>query len=273
MIRRPRTLAEAARLLAELGPDARPIAGGTDTLARLQDGRPAPAHWVDLSGIVGGVAETDGVLEIGALTTFEAIARSEVVARVLPALHQAANVMGSIQIRSRGTLGGNLANASPAGDSIPPLMAAGARLRLVSTAGERVVPVEEFFLGPGRTALAPGELIAAVLVPVIPGLRGSFVRIGARAHHVISVASGALCCRVEEGRLVGVRLALGAVAPTVIRAFEAEEVLEGQVPTAEVLVSAGEAAAAAARPIDDVRASAAYRREVCKAIPGMLVPT
>jgi CO/xanthine dehydrogenase FAD-binding subunit len=250
------------------------VAGGTDTLTRLADGRPAPEHWVDLSGVRGdarALAEADGTLEIGSLTTFETIARSALVARVLPPLHQAAEVMGSIQIRSRGTLGGNLANASPAGDSIPPLLVAGARLRLLSAAGERSLSIEEFFLGPGRTALVPGELIAAALVPVVPGRRGAFARIGARAHHVITEASGALSCRVEEGRLREVRLALGAVAPTAIRVQGAEANLEGQLPTRDVLASAGDAAAAAARPIDDVRASAAYRLAVCRALPGMLV--
>lgn len=274
MILRPATFEEAARLLGELSPGARPLAGGTDLVPRLCDGRPAPEHWVDLSRIGGearAVRLVGGRLAIGALVDFETLSRSALLGQVLPALRRAAGLMGSAQIRCRATLGGNLCNASPAGDAIPPLLVADAAVRLLSGRGERTLPLASFLLGPGATALAPGELLVGIEVPVVPDLRSAFERVGARAHHVITKASAALACRVQDGRLLDVRLALGAVAPTVVRAPAAEAALEGRAPDPQAIARAGEAAAAAARPIDDVRSTAAYRREACRALVGMLV--
>ncbi len=263
---RPKCFAEAAAMLADHGPSARPIAGGTDTLTRLDAGAKPPAHWVDLSGISEGreLAVEGGTLRIGALVSFEAMAGNASLAAVLPALHQASNIMGSLQIRTRGTLGGNLCNASPAGDAIPPLLVAGAELRLLSARGERWLPIGEFLLGPGQTALRPGELLTGARCPVVPGTVSAFQRVGARAHHVITKASAAIACRVVDGALHDVRFALGAVAPTVIRAPEVERLLEGQVPTPALVARAADASAAAARPIDDVRSTVAYRREACR---------
>ena len=269
---RPTTFRAAAAMLADGGPDARPIAGGTDTLTRLDAGAEPPDRWVDLSGLREGreLELVDGVLRIGALVTFEAMAGSELLAASLPALHQAANIMGSLQIRTRGTLGGNLCNASPAGDAIPPLVVAGAELRSVHASGERWLPIGKFLLGPGGTALAPGELLAGVRCPVVPGTVSAFVRVGARAHHVITKASAAIACRLEHGRLRDVRFALGSVAPTVIRAPEVEAILEGQVPSSDLVARAAAASAATARPIDDVRSTATYRRQVCGELVGIL---
>jgi CO/xanthine dehydrogenase FAD-binding subunit len=270
---RPTSFAEAAALLAEHGPAARPIAGGTDTLTRLDAGAKPPAVWVDLSALREGRAiELRGdTLHLGALVSFEAMAASAELAQALPALHQAASIMGSLQIRSRGTLGGNLCNASPAGDAIPPLVVAEAELRLVTASAERWLPIGEFLLGPGRSALQPGELVAGVRAPVVPGTVSAFVRVGARAHHVITKASAAMACRVEGGVLRDLRFALGAVAPTVVRAPRVEAILEGQAPTAALLARAAEAAAFTAQPIDDVRSTVAYRREACRQLVGILM--
>ncbi len=273
LILRPSSFQQAAAMLADHGDHARIIAGGTDTLTRLQDGMSPPRAWVDLS-LVAGEARTLGQeqdqLRIGALVDFETLAHSELLARALPALYQAAAVMGSVQIRGRGTLGGNLCNASPAGDAIPPLVVAGATLHLLSAAGERRLPIGDFFLGPGRTALLPGELLVAASCPVAPGTVSAFARVGARAHHVITKASAAISARREHRRLHAVRIALGAVAPTVIRAPRAEALLEGQRPDPALLAQAGDALAATARPIDDIRSTAAYRTEVCRQLLGIL---
>jgi CO/xanthine dehydrogenase FAD-binding subunit len=270
---RPTSFAAAAALLAQHGPAARPIAGGTDTLTRLDAGATPPEVWVDLSSVQQGrdITLRGDSLHIGALVSFEAMAGSAVLAQALPALHHAANIMGSLQVRTRGTLGGNLCNASPAGDAIPPLVVAGAELQLVSVAGERWLPLTAFLLGPGQTALQLGEVVAGVRCPVVPGSVSAFVRVGARAHHVITKASAAVACRLDQGVLRDVRFALGAVAPTVIRAPQVEGILEGQRLTLAVLAQAGEASAAAARPIDDLRSTAAYRREACRQLVGIVM--
>lgn len=270
---RPRSFAQATGLLAQYGTDARLVAGGTDTLPRIDAGATPPAHWIDLSGVREGreVQLRGDTLHIGALVSFQAMAGSAVLAAALPALHQAANIMGSLQIRTRGTLGGNLCNASPAGDAIPPLLVAGAELHLVTTSGERWLPIGDFLLGPGCSALEPGELVAGVRCPVVPGTVSAFVRVGARAHHVITKASAAMSCRVDGVVLRDVCFALGAVAPTVIRAPRVEAILEGQRPTAQLVARAGEAAASTARPIDDVRSTRAYRREACRQLVGILL--
>jgi CO/xanthine dehydrogenase FAD-binding subunit len=272
-VHRPQSFAEAAVLLAEHGPDVRPIAGGTDTLTRLNAGAKPPAHWVDLGAVTEGreILVDDDQLHIGALVSFEELAGSALLADALSALHQAANIMGSLQIRLRGTLGGNLCNASPAGDAIPPLLVAGAEVSLMSVGGVRWLPLDAFLLGPGRTALEPGELLTGVRCPLAPGTLSAFVRVGARAHHVITKASAAIACRLEEGAMVDVRFALGAVAPTVIRAPGVEAILEGRAPTAGLVSRAADAAAETARPIDDVRSTVAYRREACRQLVGIVM--
>jgi CO/xanthine dehydrogenase FAD-binding subunit len=272
-ILRPRSFSAAAALLAEHGSTALLVAGGTDTLPRLDAGAVPPEHWIDVSAVgEGRDIEVQGdTLRIGALVSFQAMAASPALAAALPALHQAANIMGSLQIRTRGTLGGNLCNASPAGDAIPPLVVAGAEVHLVTADNERWLPIGDFLLGPGRSALEPGEVVAGVRCPVVPGTVSAFVRVGARAHHVITKASAAIACRVEDGALHDVRFALGAVAPTVIRAPAVEAILEGQRPDAQLVARAALASAATARPIDDVRSTVVYRREACRQLVGIIL--
>ncbi len=261
---RPRDLDEALALLAAR-PEARPLAGGTDLVVQLRAGRRAERVLVDLSRArLGGIRETDAGLELGAGTTMDQIARDPHLARFAPALARAAAWVGAWPIQCRATLGGNLGNASPAADTAPPLLVAGARVRLRSAArGERELPVEELFTGPGRTALAPGELIVSVLLPQPLPAAGAerFAKLGPRREQVISVVSLALrAAERVEGRLRGVRIALGAVAPTPVRARRAEAALEGEVAGAERLAAAAEALALDIAPIDDLRAPAAYRR-------------
>lgn len=269
----PSTLVEAARLLRER-PGARLLAGGTDALLQVRKRPPAPPAWVDL-GRVGGDARairvTSGVIHLGALVTFDDLAGDPAVRRFLTALHQAASVMGSRQIRARGTLGGNLAHASPAGDSIPPLLVAEARVLLLSASGTREVPLDAFFRGPGATVLAPDEILAGVVAPADDGRTSGFHRVGSRVHHVITKVSLALSFRRDGDVLRDVRVALGAVAPTVFRARGAEAALEGRVPTPDRIREAGEAAAAEARPIDDVRSTRAYRAAVCAELVGVVL--
>jgi len=259
-ILRPTTFQEAAFLLREEGPGARLLAGGTDALLRVRRGQPEPSAWVDLSGVQEGREIRPG--HLGALVTFADLAEKA----PFHALRMAASGMGSAQIRRRGTLGGNVVNASPAGDAIPPLFVVDARVRLLSASGEREVGLRDFFVGPGRTVAGPDEVLTCITWEHSDAAQSAFVRVGNRVHHVISKASLALWVNPCDDTWCEVRIALGAVAPTVIRVPDAERLLSGSTPDATRLESAALACAAAARPIDDIRSTAEYRREVCAAL-------
>jgi carbon-monoxide dehydrogenase small subunit/xanthine dehydrogenase small subunit len=259
---RPRTLEEALEILAQRAGEARPVAGGTDLMVKVKDGQQSRASLFDLTAVseLKGIQERDGHLWIGAGTTHAEMIASALVARHLPSLPQACAVIGGPQIRNRGTLGGNLANASPAADTVPPLYAADAVVELVSVSTRRDVPVADFFTGPRQSVLASDELIVAVRVPIRAGVRGCFLRLGQRQAQAISKVSVAVGMTFHEGRPDWVRVALGAVAPTVVRAPEAEKALLGG--GYDGLRRAREAVKAEIEPIDDLRSTRAYRREM-----------
>jgi CO/xanthine dehydrogenase FAD-binding subunit len=259
-----------ARDRAELGSLAATgtlIAGGTDVLVRMRAGL-AVLRLVDVSNLADPppvMVQRDGVVELSALAPISRVV--EALERRLPGIDQSAVLFGSLQIRNRATFGGNLQNASPAADLVPPLVAADAVLTVEGPGGIREVPVGEFATGPGRSVLRPGEWLATVRVPLPDGEEG-FRKLGGREAMAISVANLAWRWRRgDDGTLTGVRLAVGAVAPTVIRAHRAEAVLESRVPTGDVVAEAVRALASEVSPIDDVRGSARYRREV---VGGML---
>ncbi len=263
---RPESLDRALELL-QCEPPPVPVCGGTDLVVQLRARRREAPALLDLSGLpLAGIRRDGAEVVIGATTTMEAIATSEVVQRNTPALAAAAGQVGAWPIQCRATLGGNLANASPAADTAPPLMAAGATVVVASAWGRRTLPVEELFLGPGRTALEPGELILEVRVPALqpgPGVRRfeRFVKLGPRSEQIIAVVNLALRCGLTgDGRLEGCRIALGSVGPTPLRARAAEAVLEGRAPNAGVRHEALIALQRDMAPIDDVRAPARYRR-------------
>lgn len=258
----PTTLAEALEARAA-HPEAVSIAGGTDLMVAVNFGRLRPESLLDLSGVAELAAweRRGGVLRIGAGATFARIASD---LREFAPLVQAARTVGSPQIRNRATIGGNLATASPAGDALPVLAAYGGDVLLASVRGERRLRWDEFLLGPKRTALAADELIVGVEWPLVDG-PGSFAKVGTRNAMVIAIASVSLQLDTQAR---GVRVALGSVAPTVVRAPEAEAFAadsldwddrERPLPQAAAR-EFGALAAAAATPIDDVRGSAAYRR-------------
>jgi len=259
---RPRSLEEALEILAQRPGEARPVAGGTDVLVRAKDGQQNRASLFDVTAVaeLKGIEERDGHLWMGAGATHTEIIASPLVARHLPSLPQACAVIGGPQIRNRGTLGGNLANASPAADTVPPLYAADAVVELVSVSGRREVPVAEFFTGPRQSVLAPDELIVGVRVPIRAGVRGCFLRLGQRQAQAISKVSVAVGMTFHDGRPDWVRVALGAVAPTVVRAPETEKALLGG--GYEALRRARDAVRAEVEPIDDLRSTRAYRREM-----------
>jgi carbon-monoxide dehydrogenase small subunit/xanthine dehydrogenase small subunit len=259
---RPRSLEDALELLAMHGGQRRPLAGGTDVLVRAKDGLLDRGTLLDLTGVaeLRGIEERGDHLWIGAATTHAEIVRSAPVARDAPALPQACAVIGGPQIRNRGTLGGNLANASPAADTVPALYVADAIVEVVSLADRRQVPIAEFFTGPRQTVLAPDELILGVRVPRRPQVRAAFLRLGQRRAQAISKVSAAVAMTFRDGRPDWVRVAFGAVAPTVIRAPLAEAALLAG--GYEGLRRARDAAKGEVRPIDDLRSTREYRREM-----------
>ncbi|HEY7510990.1 MAG TPA: FAD binding domain-containing protein [Vicinamibacteria bacterium] len=259
---RPRSLEAALELLAMHGGERRPLAGGTDVLVRARDGLVDRAALLDLTAVpeLKGIEERGDHLWIGAAATHTEILRSAAVARHAPALPQACAVIGGPQIRNRGTLGGNLANASPAADTVPALFVADAVVELVSLSDRREVEIARFFTGPRQTVLAPDELILGVRVPRRPHVRGAFLRLGQRRAQAISKVSVAVAMTFRDGKPDWARVALGAVAPTVIRAPRAEAALLSG--GWEGLRLARDAVRAEARPIDDLRSTREYRREM-----------
>jgi carbon-monoxide dehydrogenase small subunit/xanthine dehydrogenase small subunit len=259
---RPRSLEEALDILAQRADEVRPLAGGTDILVRAKDGVESRAALFDLTAIpeIKGIQERDDHLWIGAATTHTEMMRSPLVAAAAPALPAACAVIGGPQIRNRGTLGGNLANASPAADTVPPLYAADALVELASVSARREVPVTELFVGPRQSVIARDELILGVRIPRRPGVRAVFLRLGQRQAQAISKVSVAVAMTFKDGRPDWVRVALGAVAPTVVRAPETEKaLLDGGW---DALQRAKAAVRAEVRPIDDLRSTAAYRKEM-----------
>ncbi len=267
--RRASTIAEAIEWLAS--PGARVLAGGTDLVIALRDGAIRPNVVIDVRGIpeLRELALRDGELHIGATVTFGELAGSPLLTGGLRALAQAAAAVGSPQIRAAGTVGGNIANASPAADVVVPLVALGARVQLAGASGRRVEPIEAV-LGPkpGVVNLAADELIVSVFVPVGNGdARSAFAKLGRRRALSIARLSCVVACRVDAGQaLREVRVAVGAAAPHPVRAPAVEAALEGRQLTDESLGSALDKASAHVERIIGSRASMPYKREAIKGV-------
>jgi len=269
----PRSLDEACRTLAA-EPGLVRVAGCTDLMVGEPEKRLAHPGLLDLMGIaeIRGVHETDGGLTIGATTTFGELRQSPAICARFPALAAAASQVGGWQIQNRATLGGNLANASPAGDSLPVLLALDATIVAVGPRGRREIPCTEFFVGYRRTALAADEILAWILLPApLPGTVQAFRKVGTREAQAISKVVVALAGRIEAGRIAGLRLAAGSVAAVPLRLAQAEAAAEGQPPGIEAAERAGRAAAAEVTPIDDVRSTGAYRAWVLERVVRRLV--
>ncbi|HEX5465334.1 MAG TPA: FAD binding domain-containing protein [Candidatus Limnocylindrales bacterium] len=271
----PRQLEDAYALMAD--GLARPIAGATDALVQADgDLDAAHARIVDLWQLeeLRGIAQQGDTLVIGALTTYTDIRRSPLIQETLPALAAAASTIGAAQIQNRGTLGGNIANASPAGDTLPILLAARASIDLGGTRGERSVSADAFWTGYRQTARQRDELILRVRFPILDGHRVWFRKVGTRRAQAISkVVMAAAWHPSTNGAWHDVRLALGSVAERPIRAIETERAIEGRRPSAALADQAAKVLIAEIRPIDDVRSTAAYRRAVAGGILHRLLST
>jgi carbon-monoxide dehydrogenase medium subunit len=260
---KPRTLEEAIELLTKVR-NSRVLAGGTDLLVDLKTGRVSAEALVDVGAIreLRGIEDLGDRIRIGAATKLQELAESDVIARELPLLRKAVESMGSWQIRNLATVGGNLCNASPAADTAPPLLAYEAELIIVGPRGTRVVPVTKFFTSYRMVALEEGEILKEIVVRKSTWSGWSYIKLGRRSGFTLSIVSVAVLASTRGEILEDVRIALGSVTPTPIRAYKAEEYLRGREVSLEVLKRAAEIAKEEVSPIDDVRASAWYRREM-----------
>lgn len=264
-LHRPASIEEAVAQADRLGADVRFLAGGTDLAVQMKRGRIDAGHLIDLSRIqeLAAIFEEPDGITIGALTTHKAIERCPTFGDPYRALPLAASVIGGHQVRNVATIGGNVVNASPAADLVPVLHALSASVVLQSTAGTRSLPIGNFVTGPGRTDRKSGELLTHIRLPRMPRQGATFfLKAGRRRAMEISVVcvAAALTLEADGTTCKAVRLAIGAAAPTAFRVTEAEEFLVGRAVTEETLRKVGRLAADMAAPIDDVRASADYRR-------------
>ena len=262
----PTTVNEAAAALSRDGGGLRVLAGGTDLLIQLEGGRSQPQVLLSL----GRVAELRCIewaagtgLTIGATATLREVETHPAIVTRYPALSQAAREVGSVQIRNLATLSGNVCNASPSADTSPALLAYDAEVLIQSQAGERIVPINEFWVGPGQTVLQPGELVTGVRLPPPPERQGAFyAKLAVRKAMDLAMVGVCITLVPGAGKASQVRIALGAVGPTCFRATNAEVAIASS--GANAIAEAASLCAAAAQPIDDQRASAAYRREMVR---------
>lgn len=264
----PRTIEEAVSLLSRYGGEAKVIAGGTDLTNLIRTKTIRPKYVVDIEQIPGldyMRYDDDGTLSIGALTSIRSLEISTELKKRHPVISQAAGQLGSVAIRNVATIGGNLCHASPAADMAPSLIGLQAEVKIAGPAGQRTVPLESFFIGPGQTVLERGEIVVEIQVPPVPAhTKGVYFKHAIRGSADLAIlgvaviaASDGVCCR-------NVRIVLGAVAPTPMRARNAEKLLEGKALDGALIENVARIASDGSRPITDVRGSADYRREMVK---------
>jgi len=261
----PESLNEACSLLAELGEKATVLAGGTDVLHKMKVGKLAPEHLVSLKNVSELRAlrhEPGRGIVMGALTSHNAIYTSKLLQDRYLSLPMAAHTMASNQICNMGTVGGNIVNGVPSADLPPILIALNASIRLVSTKGERTMPLEDFFHGAAETVIAPGELLADITIPDQPATGSTYMKFGLRRSGALAVVGVAVSVTVKGDILEDLRIVLASAAPTVMRARKAEDRLRGKKITDELLAEGGDEAAAESRPRDSIRGSAEYRRNL-----------
>lgn len=262
----PVSLQECLMLLSDKTIDYRLIAGGTDAAVRMKEGKWRPEVWINIKGLqeLRYISEKDGAIHIGPLTTHTDIIRDTLLQKKADVLVEAAREIGATQMQNMGTIGGNIGTASPAGDTIPALYVLGAVIELRSITSVRLVPIEEFFIGPGKTILKKKEMITNIMIPPQKANEiGIFQKLGPRKAQSISIVNVAISLLMGKDRkCLGGKIAFGAVAPTIIRAKKCEALLTQQPLTDEMIQNIGKIAWKEVMPITDGRATAAYRRDM-----------
>lgn len=268
----PTTIQEAISSLVKYDDRAKVIAGGTDLLVQMREKTIRPDYVVDITNIPGldyiNYDEKQG-LSIGALTTIRSLEKSAELRMKYPVISLAASKLGSVAIRNLGTLGGNLCNAAPSAEMAPALIGLSANAKIVYPGGERIVPLENFFTGPGTTLLKKGEILVKIQVPIpSPNTKGIYLKHAIRESIDLAIVGVAVITTLESKNKVckDIKIVLGAVAPTPMRACNAEEVIRGKRMDENLIEKSAEVASSEAKPITDVRASAWYRTEMVKVL-------
>ena len=261
----PTSLEEALETVGQQTEGVQIIAGGTDLVPRMRSRVIEPKLLVDLRLLnLDGIEKTADGIRIGASATHTDILESDLLAEHCPALCEAAADIAGPPIRNRGTVGGNLVNASPAADLVPPLLVYDAVVILAKAGSNREIPLVDFFTGPGQTVLAADELLTEIRIPPVPpNTTSKFIKLGKRKAMAVAVVSAAARLTIDQaGKISQARIALGSVAPTPIRARKAEASLEGQSPSSDLFTEAGQIAGSESSPISDIRASGSYRKKM-----------
>ena len=261
----PQSLQEACALLVQYGDSARVLAGGSDLLVKMKDGLMKPAYLVSLKNLDSLKAiryETGRGIIIGARASHNEVMNNNLLQEKYRSVCEAAHSMAAEQIRNIGTVGGNLVNAVPSADLPPILIALDAQARIVGSSGERNISLENFFLGPGKTVLEKGEILAEIIIPDQPTTGSNYIKFGLRRAGALAVVGVASSVTVGDGPCRDVRIVLGAVAPTPMRAVQAENVIRGKKISQGLIDEAGRTAAAESKPISDIRGSIEYRRNL-----------
>ncbi len=263
----PASLQDACALLAEKGPGAKVLAGGTDLLNKMKHELMAPEVLISLKKLdqLTSIDYVSGKgVVIGSMATHNAISNSSLLQEKYLSVCEAAQHMANNQVRNVGTIGGNIVNAVPSADLPPIFIALGALLTLVSTNGERVMPLEEFFTGPGKTHLAPDELLTGIVIPDNSFTGSTYIKFGLRRSGALAVVGVAVAVEMDRNICKDARIALGAVAPVPMRAKKAEAMMIGNAITDELLEQVGVCASTECNPISDIRGSEEYRRDMVR---------
>lgn len=266
-----KTVEEANFLLSEKKDKAKLIAGGTDLLVAARRRKIALQYVIDIKTIANldQIQYDTKSLTLGALTSLSEIETSSLIREKFPIISESARQIGTPQIRNMGTIGGNLCNAAPSADMAPALIGLSAKVKIKGMRGERIVTLEDFFMGPGETVLQHDEMITEIIVPNRPPFnRGAYVKLPARTMIDLAVVSVAALVMLDSKKsdIVDAKIVLGAVAPTPIRARQAEEAIKGKKVSEELIIRAAQIASEEAKPISDIRASTSYRKEMVRVL-------